>query len=205
MEKTIVKLLKRMIQTMFTRTIQSAVDDALARQTMQVQALNGEVFSDVERWQQYGHTSVPPTGSEQLVLALGGNRSNLAIICAEDKAVRLKGLIDGDSALYHQEGHYLKLTKGGVFELDGDTLNITVNTINIIASDGIKIEAPVTTIQGDVILDGNLSTSGNIAAQGVVTGEQGGTFAGVSSGDHTHDYDDDGKRKSTEKPNGSAQ
>ncbi|WNJ96533.1 phage baseplate assembly protein V [Vibrio ruber] len=205
MEKTIVKLLKRMIQTMFTRTIQSAVDDALARQTMQVQALNGEVFSDVERWQQYGFTSVPPSGSEHLIVAIGGNRSNLASICAEDKTVRLSGKQRGDAAIYHLEGHFLRLTEARTFEVEGDTLHITVKKINITATESIEITTPKTKITGDVSVSGNVAVTGNMAATGMVSGEQGGTFAGVSSGKHTHDYDDDGKRKSTEKPNGGAQ
>ncbi|WP_198159587.1 phage baseplate assembly protein, partial [Grimontia marina] len=39
-------------------------------------------------------------GSEAITLALNGNRSNLVVICAEDKTVRLKDLKPGDSALY---------------------------------------------------------------------------------------------------------
>lgn len=181
-------VIKRTLQTLISRSIQSAVNDEVARQVMQVKALNGEVFSDVPRWQQYGHTSVPPKGSEQLIVSVGGNRSNLAIICAEDKTVRLNGLKSGDSALYHQEGHFLKLT-------EDKTLIVEVAKVQITATESVEIDTPKTTISGDVAIGGDVSIAG------FTTGEQGALFKGVSSESHDHDYTDDGATLVTKNPN----
>jgi phage baseplate assembly protein V len=195
------KFLKRMIQALMTRSVQSAVDDTPARQTLQIKTFAGEVFNEVERWQQYGHTSVPPAGSEQLVVAIGGNRANLAIVCAEDKSVRLNNLQSGDSALYHLEGHFLKLTANGVIEGIAETLHIQVKQVTIEATDKVIVTTPETQISGNVTIGGNVTIDGNLATAGTVAGEQGGTFAGVSAQGHTHDYQDDDQQKTTEKPN----
>lgn len=204
--------LKRKIQTLFDRGVQRMVNDSLTRQQLQIQVMNGETYSDVERWQQYGHTSVPPEGSETLVLALGGNRSNLAVICAEDKNVRLRGLKQGDSALYHLEGHFFKLTENGVIEGVAEELNITVKRVTVTATEGVDIITPTAEFSNDVIIGGDLHTKGasmtdgdsltlgDSITDGMVSGVQGGTFKGVSSENHTHKYTDDGSTKTTQGP-----
>ena len=51
--------LKRKIQNLIARGIVNLVDDSYKRQRLQIQVMSGET-DDVERWQNYGHTSVPP-------------------------------------------------------------------------------------------------------------------------------------------------
>lgn len=164
---------KRKLQNLIARGVVSLVDDAYKRQRMQVHCLSGETFDDVERWQNYGHTSVPPDGAELLLVALGGSRSDLAVICAEDKTVRLTGLKKGDSALYHLEGHFFKLTENGVIEGIGDELNLTVKRVNITAEEEIVFDSP------------KVRTTGDFESAGTVKGAD-GIFNGVSSSDHTH-------------------
>lgn len=195
--------IKRRLQLMVDRAVLRLINDEAKRQRLQIQTLAGETASDVERWQNYGHTSVPPEGSEAITLALNGNRSKLVVICAEDKAVRLKGLKDGDSALYHLEGHYLKLTKDGVAELMGDELNIVVKRVNITAEESVDITTPSTTISGDVEIGGNTTIKGNATIAGsatakTVVGQEGGTFAGVKAESHQHK--ENGKDNLTDPP-----
>ncbi|WP_281544661.1 phage baseplate assembly protein V [Grimontia sp. SpTr1] len=171
---------KRRLQLMVDRAILRIITDTTQRQQLQIQTLADETDSNIERWQNYGHTSVPPVGSEAITLALNGNRSNLVVICAEDKTVRLKDLKPGDSALYHLEGHFFKLTKGKKGELIADTLNISVKQVNITAIDGVDITAP------DVSISGNLTIGGNCEAAGRVIGQEGGTFKGIESEAHRH-------------------
>jgi len=165
--------LKRKVQNLIARGVVNLVDDSYKRQRLQVNVMSGETFDDVERWQNYGHTSVPPKGAEHLLVALGGSRSNLAVICSEDKTVRLKDLVEGDSALYHLEGHFIKVTKNGVIEGVGEELNIRVKRVNIIAEEECIIDSPMTKCTGDLDVDGK------------VTGAE-GIFDGVSSSQHTH-------------------
>ena len=85
------------------------------------------------------------------MLALGGSRSDLVVICSEDKEVRLKGLKDLDSALYHLEGHFIKVTENGVIEALGEELNIHVKRVNIIAEEECVIDSPKTKCTGDLM------------------------------------------------------
>ncbi|MEI8607805.1 phage baseplate assembly protein V [Enterovibrio sp. Hal110] len=183
---------KRRLQLMVDRAVLRIVSDSTQRQQLQIQTLAGETDSDIERWQNYGHTSVPPTGSEAITLALNGNRSNLIVICAEDKGVRLKDLQPGDSALYHAEGHFLKLTRDKTGELSADTLNISVKQVNITASESVVITTPTATFSGDVNIGGNCTAAGR------VIGQQGGTFKGVKSESHKHN--ENGKDNLTDGP-----
>lgn len=182
----IINTLKRRLFGMIDRGVLTLVNDSLDRQQLQIQTLNGEVSSDVERWQNYGHTSVPPASSEVLALALNGNRSNLAVICAEDKKLRPKGLIEGDSALYHMEGHFFKLTKKGVITGVGDDFEIEVKRVKIVATESVEFETPTAKFTGDVEIAGNSLT------KGLVTGEGGGMFAGISSKNHQHKENGEG-------------
>ncbi len=196
--KQILNGLKRRLFGMIDSGVITLVNDSLARQELQIQTLNGEVSSDVERWQNYGHTSVPPDSSETLVLALNGNRSNLAVICAEDKKLRLKGLIEGDSALYHMEGHFFKLTKKGLLTGVGDDFEIEIKRVKIIATESVDIITPLAKFSADVEIGGDLLTKGSTMTEGdsltlgdsltdgVVTGVSGGLFAGKSSENHKH-------------------
>lgn len=172
--------IKRRLQLMVDRAVLRIVTDSTQRQQLQIQTLAGETDSDVERWQNYGHTSVPPAGSEALTLALGGNRSNLVVICAEDKAVRLKDLKPGDSALYHLDGHFFKLTTGKKGELIADELEISVKRVNIIASESVVITTPEAEFSSNVKIGGNCDVAGK------VIGEKGGIFKGIDSTTHRH-------------------
>lgn len=176
--------LKRKIQNLIARGVVNLVDDSYKRQRLQIQVISGETFDDVERWQNYGHTSVPPKGSEHLMLALGGSRSDLVVICSEDKEARLKDLKPLDSALYHLEGHFLKVTENGVIEAIGEELYIRVKRVNIIAEEECVIDSPKTRCTGDLDVDGKVK-----AADGI--------FDGVSSSNHTHNE----TGNVTEKPN----
>lgn len=198
MFKQAIRSLQRRVFGMIDRGVLTLVNDSLARQQVQIKTLDGELSSHVDRWQQYGHTSVPPDNSEQLVVALNGNRSNLAVICAEDKNARLKDLIEGDSALYHLEGHFFKLTKDGVLEGIGEELNLTVKRVNIIATEEVNVTSPLTKFSGDVeiggdshvkgsaMTDGDSLTLGDSITDGMVTGVKGGLFKGVSAELHKH-------------------
>lgn len=174
MFKQAIRSLQRRVFGMIDRGVLTLVNDSLARQQLQIKTLDSEVSSEVDRWQNYGHTSVPPANSEHLVVALNGSRSNLAVICAEDKSVRLKGLKTGDSALYHLEGHFFKLTEKGVLEGIGDDLNLTVKRVKIIATESVEFDTPLTKFSGDVDIAGK------------TTGKGDGVFAGISSKHHKH-------------------
>lgn len=159
--------LKRKIQLLVSRAVVNIVTDSLKQQNMQINLLDGETADDVERFQNYGHTSVPPAGSEAIVLSVGGKRQHLVAVVVDNKASRLKDLKSGDSALYHQQGHYLLLTEEQLANLVCKNLHAKVDEM-------ILFETPQTQFTGNVdIIGGNSTASGTSTAADHISGDIG--------------------------------
>ncbi|WP_418114565.1 phage baseplate assembly protein V [Vibrio scophthalmi] len=190
------KRLRRAVANMITRGVALAIKDEVARQVIQVRTVYGDVLDDVPRMQQYGFSSVPPENCDVLIAELNGNSSHRVVLCAEDKDVRLKGGKRGDSALYHLEGHYFRLTENGVLEAIGDELTVTVKRIKLVATEEVIVDTPKATFTQDVEIGKNLLVKGK------VEGEKGGKFGDVDVVTHDHDYTDNGAILQTKRPNG---
>ncbi|AGH39025.1 Mu-like prophage FluMu protein gp45 [Bibersteinia trehalosi USDA-ARS-USMARC-189] len=164
--------IKRGLQLLVSRAVVSVVNDAYARQNLQLRLQSDEVADDVERFQNYGHYSVPKAG-EAIVVSVGGKRSHLVAVVVDDKSVRPAGLIAGDSVLYHLEGHHLRLTENGEAILSCKKLVIETETLGCSATE-ITFDSPQTTFTGDVDIMG-ISTAAD---------HQSG---GISGKDHDHE------------------
>ena len=101
--------------------------------------LSAAQTGDAARLAEYGFTSVPPEGSDCVVVALGGNPDNgLVIVATNHKASRLAGLQPGDAAVYDNRGQSVVLTAGG-----------------------IVINAPLgLTVHGPTVFDGTVTANG---------------------------------------------
>jgi phage baseplate assembly protein V len=95
--------LSRRLRLMASRAVLSLISDASGMQIVQVKLLNGEVRNGIERYQQYGFTSVPLPGAEGIYLSLGADRDHGVIIVADDRRYRIKGLQSGEVAIYTDE------------------------------------------------------------------------------------------------------
>lgn len=168
----IIAPLKRGLQLLVSRAVVSVVNDAYARQNLQLRLQSDEVADDVERFQNYGHYSVPKAG-EAIVVSVGGKRSHLVAVVVDDKSVRPAGLIAGDSVLYHLEGHQLRLTKNGEAILSCTKFTIETDTLDCSAQQ-ITFDSPQTTFTGNVDIMG-ISTA---------TDHQ---SSGISGKDHDHE------------------
>ena len=158
--------LQRRLRLLVSRGVVNIVNDALKTQNLQVSLLADETADDVERFQNYGHTSVPPSGSEAIVLSVGGKRQHLVAVVVDDKTSRLGGLIAGDSAVYHLEGHHVLLTENGV-------VRIVCKRLEVVAEEEIVFDTPLTRFTGDT------DTVGVSSAKNHKSGE-------ISGIDHTH-------------------
>jgi len=135
--------LGRRLRLMVDRAVVRIVTDSLGRQNLQIQSLADATNDDVERFQNYGFTSVPPVGSEAIVLAVGGRREGLVAVAVEDKRCRPKGLEDGDVCIYHADGQALViLKKGGVAEVRVKTVNYTATDLFEINTAQFKVNGP---------------------------------------------------------------
>ncbi len=145
------------VRGMVARAIVRLVDDARQAQEVQIELLADESQDAVERFQNYGLTSVPHTGAEALVVFAGGLRSHGVVLAVEDRRYRLTGLEDGEVALFDDLGNIIKLGREriemtAVTELRVEAPKVVVQSNNVrLGEDGGQ---PVARVGDDV----NLST-----------------------------------------------
>lgn len=109
----------------FTRATVSKVDDGPKMQEVDVNLLQDEKKQSVERFQNYGFSSVPhgPKGgkhAEAVVAFLGGNRSHATIIAIDDRRYRPKGLKEGESVVYDDQKQKILVGREGIRISGGD-------------------------------------------------------------------------------------
>ncbi|MBG6243010.1 MAG: phage baseplate assembly protein V [Candidatus Symbiopectobacterium sp. Dall1.0] len=174
----------RGIRLLFGRGILTGVNDGLKAQNVQLTALDGETFDEVERPQQYGHISVPLPGAEVVFACLGGSRDQATVLVVEDRRYRPTGLPAGDSGLYHYEGHRLRLTR------DGRCI-ITCKTLEVVAEQEAVFNTPTARFTDDVVIEKNLTVKQNMTIAG--DAESQGAFSapeavigGVKHSTHRH-------------------
>lgn len=164
--------LKRGLKSMVSRAVVSIVMDSFARQNLQVRLQADEVADEVERFQNYGFSSVPKAG-EAIVVSVGGKRSHLVAVVVDDKSCRPSGLKSGDVVVYHSEGHQLLFTENGEAIL-------SCKKFTVQASDSILFDTPQTQFSGNVSIMGQSTATDHVSG-------------GVSGKNHTHTGDSGGK------------
>jgi phage baseplate assembly protein V len=117
------KPLKDRIANMVARAVVQLVSDAGKLQVVQLGVLADETREKVERFQEYGFTSVPLAGAEAVVLFVGGRRDHGLVIAVDDRRYRKKDLQPGEVALYNQAGPFVLLKSDRVI-VDGVELRL---------------------------------------------------------------------------------
>lgn len=110
--------LRRRLSNLVARGVVTLVGDAAKLQTVQLTVLQGETRDLVERFQQYGFTSVPLAGAEAVALFVGGFRDHPLVTNVDDRRYRKTGLAGGEVALYNHQGVYVLLKLGNVVEVN---------------------------------------------------------------------------------------
>lgn len=147
------------------RCVLVAVDDSTLMQTVQVRML-GKLYGGVERFQEYGFTSVPMPGAEGVGVAVGGTREHLLTISLDDRRYRLKGLAAGEVALYDDHGQVVKLGRDGIeifspldvtIQGDGD---VTVQAGGTARVEAVTAEVVATTVDVQAAGDVTVAAAG---------------------------------------------
>lgn len=146
------------IRNVVARGVIKTVDDTKKVQQQQNSLLAGETKSGIERYQNYGFTSVPHPGMETVVVFAGGDRSNGIIVAVGDRQFRVKNLQPGEVAIYTDEGDVIKLGRNRKIQVT--TLHLEVNatedvtyntkTMTINASQIVKFNTPMVEGSGHV-------------------------------------------------------
>ena len=149
--------LKVTVQLLTGKAVIMKVDDTQDIQQVQVSALAEETLDKIARVQNFGFSSNPPIGSEAIIVALGGMRENVVVITADNRAVRIKNLASGESAVYTDDGTIIHLKKGGL--------------IDVKAATKVLVTCPEVEITGNTKIGGNLQVVGNVVVNGTVQGD----------------------------------
>lgn len=139
--------LYRAVNGLVSRAVVRVVDDAKKLQLVQLSVLDGETRDEVERFQNYGFTSVPKEGAEAVVIFAGGQRDHGLCIAVDDRRYRLKDLGAGEVAVYNDAGARILLKASGEIELTpkpGQIISLA-GGVNPIAK-GDQLNSAITTL-----------------------------------------------------------
>lgn len=139
---TLAEKAMRRLKLLFARGVVRWSVDTTGLRTLQVEALAGEIQSDVEQWQQYGFTSRPKAGAEAVVVFPRGSRSAAMVLAVEDRRYRIKELEEGEVVIYTDEGDRIGLRRNGEIE--------------VVAGSRVHVTAPLTRIEGDLEVTGEV-------------------------------------------------
>jgi phage baseplate assembly protein V len=156
----------RRVSMMVGRAVLSAIDDTAKVQTVQASTLADEVADKVERFQNYGFSSVPLPEAEAVVLSVGGLRSHMICIGVEDRRHRPQGGEPGEVTIYDDQGQVIRLKRDGIEITSAMPVKITAQMVEVTA-DQVKVTS------NDVQLGGAGSAAvarvGDTVANGVIT------------------------------------
>jgi phage gp45-like len=120
-------------------------DDTQGVQYLQVQMGALETRDNTPRLAEFGFASVPPVGSDVIVVFIAGDRSNGVAIASGHQGSRPRGWLPGEVGIYDDIGQMVKL-----------------------ARTGIVISAPLGfTINGNVVVNGTVESSGEGTFEGI--------------------------------------
>lgn len=155
----------------------TAIKSGEAIQKAQISGLSGEVLQEVEVIQQFGFTSVLPTGSQVVILPVGGRTTHSLVIASECENYRIQALKSGEVAVYNQSGASIILKEGKLIE-------VNCNEFILNASQKISLNTPLVEASKVLTAQGQINGNGGMAVQG----GNGASFSGnvkQSSGSFT--------------------
>lgn len=141
------------LRGMITTGVVTAVDDSGQAQLVTVQTADGAIRDKVEVMLPFGVTSMPPlNGAICVLLAVGADPANLRALPVSCPAARAGQLAAGNTVIYAADGTRIEVDTGG-------NVTIWTKTATIKAPAGL-------TIEGDVTVDGVVSTTGDVIVEG---------------------------------------
>lgn len=149
-------------------------------QKVQVSGLADETIADVELMQQFGLTSVPPAGTQVVVIPVGGMTTHSIVVATENGSFRVKNLKGGEVAVYDESGSSIILRNGKLIEVECDRFVLNCQEYSVNATQSAKFDTPLLETSQVMTAQGQINGNGGMAVQG----GNGATFSGnvVQSG-----------------------
>lgn len=170
MSREIHKLLgpmSRRLRLMASRGTVSGVADGGKMQRAQVKLLAGEVRDNVERFQNFGFTSVPLDGAEGVFLSLNGSRDQGVLVVVDDRRYRMSDMQPGESAMHNHLGDFIHVkadrtievyaqegvkASGRVVEVTAaELVKVSSTIVELIASEKVRADTPRLECTGHIV------------------------------------------------------
>ncbi len=140
--KQAVAPLQNAIGGMLARAVVHLMKTDGALQVLQIEMLVGELKDGIEYVEPYGYTSTAPKDGREAVAAfIQGDRSNGIVLVVANRRYRLKGLKEGEVAIYDDTGQKIVLQR---------------DSILVKSPTKVVIDAPLTRCEGDFIAKGEI-------------------------------------------------
>ncbi len=140
------------------------VNDAGGLQVLQISGLPGELRDGVNRYQNYGHASVPHAGAQAVMVAVGGNRNHLVAIAVDDARYRPKGLQAGESVLYNHLGDFIRFHNGRIVQVvAGNKVDLTAPEAVFNCSVKVTLNTPLLSVSGGIHAGGNIHSDTQVS------------------------------------------
>lgn len=160
---------------MLAKAVVKTIVDSFGRQKAQVEVTKGELIDDIERMQDYGFSSNPPSaGTDALIAFLGGSREQGVIVRMENRNFRIKSLASGEVAMFDDLGNIFKMGRNSVELIAVTKATVTAPLAEVVCSSSAKITSGSSSItispSGVAIISPTLTHNGkNIGATHVHT------------------------------------
>ena len=123
------------------RGVINLVNSGEGIQKVQVSGLADETIADVEFMQQFGLTSVPPAGTQVVVIPVGGATTHSIVVATENGSFRVKNLKGGEVAVYDESGSSIVLRNGKMIEVECDCFVLKCKEYSVNATSSAKLTA----------------------------------------------------------------
>jgi len=119
------------IQSLVALATTEKADDSTQLQTVKIKADEDELAEGVVRLQNWGLSSVPPTGSEAVVLYEGGRRDSPVVVAVDNATNRKKDLAEGDVTVYDDKDNFILLENGKITVNANGDVEIAADSIRL--------------------------------------------------------------------------
>lgn len=109
-------------------------DDAGGVQKQQVQMGGTETGDNRARVAEFGFTSMPPPGTDAVVVFLGGDRSAGVIVATNHQESRPRNLKAGETAIYSLDGKIVYLSAAGI-RIDAKGQPVDISNASVVTVD----------------------------------------------------------------------
>jgi len=159
LERELAQIMRR-LDMMVARGASTGISDGGGMQTMQADMLEGEAIDELERFQSFGISSVPPAGSDVLAVFIGGNRDQGVVLAINDRGSRPTGLQAGETMIYNAAEVTILLNAAGELVIKPKTKVIieAPQTVEITAPEGVVIKTDTRLrVEGDIEATGSIA------------------------------------------------